>query len=156
MTGNSEDFKELFKLYSKDVQNYAHSILKNKDDAKDAVQEVFLRYIKTHEYYRGECSMKTWLLVLTRNYCFKRLNGKANFLDSIDEVTEPSNQEKISLKITVDEALDRLKPDEYEIVYLKDYAGYSYNEISEIMGISLDNVKVKLFRVRQKLKNYLQ
>lgn len=153
---SSENIKELFRLYSKDVQNYAQGILKNREDSKDALQEVFLRYMNTYQHFRGECSIKTWLLVLTRNYCFKRLNGKTALLDTIEESNEPVNEEKISIKITVDEALERLRPDEYEIVYLKDYAGYSYNEISGIMGISIDNVKVKLFRVRQKLKKYLQ
>lgn len=153
---DKENFKELFKLHSKDMRNYARGILKNSDDAKDAVNDVFERYMKTFNYYKGDCSIKTWLLVLTRNYCFKKLNGKANLLSSIEDDNELTIDENITLKITVDEALDRLKPDEYEIVYLKDYAGYSYNEISAIMELSVDNVKVKLFRVRQKLKKYLQ
>lgn len=150
------EFKELFRLYSKDIFNYSHSLLKNKDDAKDAVQDVFIKFIETQSTFRGECSLKTWLLVITRNYCYKRLKKPLPVFDSIEENQQMTAEENICLKISVDDAIQSLTQPEYELVYLREYAGYSYNEISEIMNITLDLVKVKLFRVRRKLKKYLE
>lgn len=151
-----DNFRELFKLYSKEMIDYARGILKDKDEAKDAVQDVFIRYMDTYQSFREDCSIKTWLMVLTRNHCLKKLNGRAVSLLSLTDELEINNDEKITLKISVDDAMERLDSNEYEIIYLKDFAGYSYNEITSIMKISVDNVKVRLFRARQKLKKYLQ
>ena len=65
----------------------------------------------------------------------------------IDENTikiyDPSFEDNISLN----EAISKLDPEEFEIIYLREYACHSYKEMAEILGISVDNVKVKLFRV---------
>ena len=150
------EFKELFKLYSTDIFNYSHSLLKNRDDAKDAVQDVFVRFFETQNSFRGECSVKTWLLVITRNYCYRKLNKTLPQIESLEDETPISYEETIHQKITVDDILDSLKPDEYELVYLREYAGYSYNEICDILGMSLENVKIRLFRIRQKLKRIIE
>jgi len=146
---------DIFKKYSADILRYSFSLLKNSDDAKDAVQEVFIRYINSRENFRGECSEKTWLLTITRNYCFKLLArnkpAKADNNDEFPQLYDP----KLDIAITLKDAINSLSPEDYELVYLREYAGHTYQEISEILEISTDNVKIKLFRVRQKLKQYL-
>jgi RNA polymerase sigma-70 factor, ECF subfamily len=148
--------KELFQTYSGDVFNYSLSILKDYDDAKDAVQEVFIRFIKSEETFRGECSYKTWLLTITRNYCYRKSEGKSNQLQKIDGALPNAYEMNIDSSISLNDALAELSKDEYEIFYLREYAGYSYLEIAEILKISVDNVKVKLYRVRQRLRKYLK
>jgi RNA polymerase sigma-70 factor (ECF subfamily) len=148
---------ELFNSYSKDVLHYSLSLLRNYDDAKDAVQEVFIRFIKSKDSFRSECSYKTWLLTITRNYCFMKLNaGRKNETESIDETTQLIDQPDFDNSISLKDAVNMLNKYEYELIYLREFACYSYKEISEILDISIDNVKTKLFRVRQKLRNYLK
>jgi len=149
-------FKELFSSYSDDILNYSMSLLKDSDDAKDAVQEVFIRFINSQSSFRGDCSYKTWLLVITRNYCYKKLNGKTNQPVLIDENFPHTYEPKLEEKITLNDALKKLKHEEFELIYLREYACHSYQEIAEILGISVDNVKVKLFRVREQLRKYLK
>lgn len=148
--------KELFSSYSDDILNYSMSLLKDSDDAKDAVQEVFIRFINSQSSFRGDCSYKTWLLVITRNYCYKKLNGKANQPVPIDENFLHTYEPKLEDKITLNDALKKLNSEEFELVYLREYACHSYQEIAEILGITVDNVKVKLFRVREQLRKYLK
>lgn len=147
---------ELFNSYSNDILNYSLSLLKNYDDAKDALQDVFVKFINNQNSFRGECSYKTWLLTITRNYCYDRLDGKAKQPERIDEnflkVYEPRLDDIISLN----DALSKLSQEEFELIYLREYACHSYQEMAEILGISIDNVKVKLFRVRQLLRKYLK
>jgi len=50
--------------------------MKNEDDAKDVVQEVFLRCNKKLGSFRGDCTEKTWLMIIARNYCYKILKTK--------------------------------------------------------------------------------
>jgi RNA polymerase sigma-70 factor (ECF subfamily) len=156
MNLKANNVKELFEDYSDDILNYSLSLLKNYDDAKDAVQEVFIRFIKSQDSFRGECSYKTWLLTITRNYCFGKMNGKGRQPERIDDnfikIYEPDIDGIISLK----DALDKLNEEDTELIYLREYAGHSYREIAEILDISVDNVKVKLFRVREHLRKYLK
>jgi RNA polymerase sigma-70 factor, ECF subfamily len=148
--------KELFKTYSGDVLNYSYSILKDYDDAEDAVQEVFMQFMKSENIFRGECSYKTWLLTITRNYCYQKINKNPNHLVTIDANLPDTYEMSIDASISLNDALAELPVEEYELIYLRAYAGYSYNEISEVLNVSIDNVKVKLFRVRQKLRKYLK
>lgn len=147
---------ELFNSYSNDILNYSMSLLKDYDDAKDALQEVFVRYINSQNSFKGECSYKTWLLVITRNYCFKKLNGKASRPLPIGENLLITFEAELDDKISLNDALEKLSKEEFEIIYLREYACYSYKEMAEILGITIDNVKVKLFRVREQLRKYLK
>jgi RNA polymerase sigma-70 factor (ECF subfamily) len=156
MLENKKSAKELFRTYSNDVFRYSLSILKDYEDAKDAVQDVFMQFLKSEDSFRGECSSKTWLLTLTRNYCYKKLIHKSNGLERIDENLPDYYEMSVDSTITLNDALVKLSKEDYELIYLREYAGYSYLEISEILGISLDNVKIKLFRARQRLKEYLE
>lgn len=148
--------EEIFIKYSNDVFHYALSLLKNYEEAKDARQEVFLKFIKSSESFRGDCNDKTWLLVITRNYCYRKLRDDNKANTSIEEISEISEMENLDKKISLSDAISRLNQEDSEIIYLREYAGHSYKEMSEILETSIDNVKVKLFRVRKKLRNYLK
>jgi RNA polymerase sigma-70 factor (ECF subfamily) len=156
MNPKENNVKELFELYSRDILHYSMSLLKDSDDAKDAVQEVFVRFINSQSTFRGECSYKTWLLVITRNYCYKKLNGKSSKVMPISESMNETLVHNFDEKITLEEAMRKLSDEDYELIYLREYACHSYKEIAEILGISIDNVKVKLFRVREQLRKYLK
>ena len=148
---------ELYERYSKDIFRYSFSILKNNEEAEDAVQEVFVKYAESESSFKGECSYKTWLLIITRNYCFSRMRNK-NFnnkdVDNRDfeQGFDPDYESQISLR----DALMKLSEEHNELIYLKEYEGFSYKEIAEITKLSLENVKIKLFRARQELRKILK
>jgi len=156
MFNKEKDLTELFNSYYKDIFHYSLSLLKDYDDAKDAVQEVFVKFIKNRNSFRGECSYKTWLLTITRNYCFNKLNGRAKAVEKFDELQSISSEPKFEDQISLQDALSKLDKEDHELIYLREYACYSYAEIAVILGISVDNVKIKLFRIRQKLRSYLK
>lgn len=156
MINKEKTVTELFNSYSDDILNYSMSILKDYDEAKDAVQEVFVRYIRNEESFRGDCSYKTWLLTITRNYCLKKLNGRAGKTETIDENIFETTVPSIETRISLNDALARLSTEEYELIYLRDYECHTYQEMALILGITVDNVKVKLFRVRKHLRKYLE
>jgi len=148
---------ELYEKYSKDIFKYSFSILNDEDDAKDAVQEVFVKYAENENSFKRNCSYKTWLLVLTRNYCFNKTKSKGFNNASLEEQTFIRNYEaSYDTQITVRDALMQLNPEDNELIYLREYENYSYKEIAEITEQSLENVKIKIFRVRQKLRKILR
>jgi RNA polymerase sigma-70 factor, ECF subfamily len=147
---------ELFKIYSYDILSYAASLLKDKDDAKDALQEVFVKFINSQNTFRGECSYKTWLLTITRNYCFSKLRQKSKKTEELVESFLVDDTANIDTNISFQDAMKKLSDDENELFYLKEYAGYSYKEISEILEMNVNTVKTKLFKIRRKLKDFLK
>ena len=64
-------------------------------------------------------------------------------------------QEQIDIKVLLEQALAQLPENQRSIVLLRDYEGYAYKEIAEILKMSETQVKVYLFRARKKLKQYL-
>ena len=148
---------DLYEKYSEDIFKYSLSILKDYEEAKDAVQEVFVKYAESINSFKGDCSIKSWLLIITRNYCFNKLRSKSFNNERIEEdifygVSIPNFDEQISLE----EALKKLSPEHNELIYLKEYEGYSYKEIAEITELTFENVKIKLFRARQELRKILK
>ncbi len=147
---------ELFNLYSDDVLRYALSILKNLEEARDIRQEVFLKFLESADSYEERCNQKTWLFTITRNQCYnllKRASGKNTGLEKI--ILLHRDNENINDIITMRDALSKLSAEESEMVYLKDFERYSYREMAVILDISVDNVKVKLFRTKQKLRKLI-
>ena len=146
----------IFKSFYPDILAYSASLLKNSDDAKDAVQEVFIRFMAHQNKFKEDCSIKTWLLIITRNYCYTRLKEKGRNGVVVDDNFRQTGTNNIEIRLILEEAVSKLKTEEYELLYLKEFAGYTYNEISEIMNISVNNAKIRLFRIRQQLKEFLK
>lgn len=148
---------ELYERYSKDIFKYSFSILKDEEEAKDAVQEVFVKYVQNESSFKGECSQKTWLLVITRNYCYNKIKSKGFNNDRIDEsLFDKQYETDYDIQISLRDALMKLSTEQNELVYLREYEGYSYKEIAEITEQSLENVKIKIFRARKRLREILR
>ncbi len=148
---------ELYGRYSGDIFRYSLSILKNKEEAEDAVQEVFVKYAETESTFKGDCSYKTWLLVIARNYCFNRIKSKGHKNSRMDDaVFEEGVNPNYDTLISLRDAMLALPVDYSELIYLKEYEGFSYKEIAEITKLSPENVKIKLFRARQELRRILK
>ena len=148
---------ELYERYSKDIFKYSFSILKDEDDAKDAVQEVFVKFAENENSFKRNCSYKTWLLVLTRNYCFNKIKSKEFNNENLEEKTYNRTYETdYDTRITIRDALMQLNHEDNELIYLREYESYSYKEIAELTEQSLENVKIKIFRARQKLREILK
>ncbi len=148
-------FEVLYKIYSKDLFRYSYSILRNRFDAEDAVQETFRKYIEKDSRFRRDCSIKTWLMTLARNHCYDVIR-KRTIKNESDDYKEPAYRaDNLDLRVSLEEAFMKLNPEETELIYLRDKAGYSYAEIAGLLSISVENVKIKLYRTRRKLREIL-
>lgn len=150
-------FMELYEKYSMDIYRYSLSILKDDDDAKDAVQETFVKYVENEKSFRGDASQKTWLLVVARNYCYSKLKRAEKSNIRIDEeIFDETYEPQFDSEITLKDALICLNSEHNELLFLKEYGGYSYKEIAELTEQSIENVKIKLFRARRQLREILK
>lgn len=123
---------------------------------KDVVQDSFL---KLWEKGKGlqENQIKSWLFTTAYRFSLaeiKKRNTKVSTDVLSDRVTQPADDP--DLKTIINESLSLLSELQKSVMLLKDYQGYDYKEIAQILDISTDSVKVHLFRGRQKIKNRLK
>lgn len=145
-------FEKIFEQYSTKIYRYCLMYLKNHHDAQDCTQNTFLKLYQNKKNHEA-IHLKNWLYTVARNECFMylRRNKKvfaldASILDCIEGKSERYHYEIIS---TI--------PEKYrEILYLYYYEGYSQKEIAAILSISLDAVKKRMVRGRQKLEGKLR
>ncbi len=167
--GEQSSFDKLIKKYKDRIYRIIFMIIQDKSEADDITQEVFLRAFLKINTFRAESSFFTWLYSIAINECRHALRKKKGMLISIDSVLQAddnlklgdilkSNEESPESRLIREEQIEMLNriinmlPDKYKTVYvLKIIDGLSYKEISEILNISIEKVKVWLFRAREKL-----
>ena len=173
--GDSDAFEQLVKKYERFVYTTVCYLIKNREDAFDVSQEVFLRIYRSLASFRGDSSFATWLYRICKNACFDFLRKNAkhhadisttlydeNEDDTILEIPDSSRAtdpeaayEQLEQKEAIRFAITRLSPEHREIILLRDLEGYSYIEISEMLEMEQGTVKSRLSRARQALKNIL-
>lgn len=144
------------KEYKIPLYNYIYRILYNKDDAEDLLQEVFLKFFKNIEHIDFKRNIKAFIFKIARNSCIDFLRKRKNEMPFVDEIYEkPCNfYERMKLKGKIERALLNLKKEDREIIILKYFENFKIKEISEIMGIPENTVKIKILRALKKLRNY--
>ena len=134
-------------------------VLKNigdSDAAQDIVQDCFLKTWERLDEIRVETA-KSYLFTIAYNATidFFRRGKKTSSLEQTQVPISQTFQHSSDLSELLNEAIDRLPATQKTVILLRDYEGYSYEEIAQIAGISIDQVKVYIFRARAALKKYL-
>jgi len=154
--------KEIIPLKDK-LFRYALNYLKESSVAEDVIQDVFLKLWKKREEFYKIKNIEAWSMTMTRNLSLDLLKrNKVEFTDPLF-IKEPVMRsgtpdnliEQSELKDNVHEIIESLSEKQRQVVFLRDIEGYSYREISEIIGIDQNLVKVTLFRARENLRKKL-
>lgn len=143
---------EAFNKYSDMVYRLAFARVKNKYDADDILQEVFLRFMKQKSKLNNEEHTKALLIRITIN-CTKSLFTSSSF--KRNQVLDENLSVDMPEMDTLDAVL-RLPRKYRTVIHLHYYCGYKIEEISEILHTKPSTVKSQLLRARQKLKTYLE
>ena len=151
--------------YGSDVINVAYSYLKNYHLAQDVAQDVFLRAYSRYDSFRGESSVKTWLLSITANRCKDYLRSWAARHEVLDGGGFDYEPAPFDTEREVTESLERDRlwaavhslPIKYrEVLILYYQRGMSGQEIAAVLGTSEQTVRTRLHRGRQALKAQLE
>jgi RNA polymerase sigma-70 factor (ECF subfamily) len=143
----------IYRENSRYVYNVALGILRNKDEAEDVMQNVFIKLFDSFRAFRGEANIKTYLYRMTVNKSidyirFQSLHSKKNEEIEIPEAAKNTD----SAKATLDSLLENLKDDLKIPVLLSEIGGFSYKEIASILRINLGTVKSRINRGITRLK----
>lgn len=130
--------------------------LRHEEDARDIVQSAFEKLWRNREKIETE-KAKSFLFTVGYNQMIDhiRKHKRVQLKDDFSDDNRTQYQHDDSLKKTLMQALNRLNETQKSLVMLKDYEGYSYEEIGKIMSLNESQVKVYLHRARLTLKNYL-
>lgn len=142
--------------FSQRLFAYAFKWTKNEHDANDMVQDVYGKLWQNRKKVEVE-KVKSWLFTAMHNSLVNFSKKKKNF--RLDDVCykEPSySNQNYDLQDLIEKTLNNLPEVQKAIILLRDNEGYDYNEIGEILGLKESQVKVYLFRARQKVKNQLK
>lgn len=151
------------KEYNKAVDEYADNIfrfalkhVRNEMDARDIVQETFTKVWIRHEDV-DYSKVKSYLFTAAYNTMLDLIKKEKRSGD-IEYVGERSDNVSmnVDLQEVLHEALDRLPAIQKTVVLLRDYEGYSYEEIAEITNLNESQVKVYIFRARKTLQQYIK
>ncbi|HMF71834.1 MAG TPA: sigma-70 family RNA polymerase sigma factor [Flavitalea sp.] len=168
LAGDTRIFSELVKRYQNFVFTITLRYTPNREDAEEIAQDAFIKAFKSLKDFRGDSKFSTWLYTITTTSCLSFLRKKKLNIQSLDNekvfaVVEnqdsgfSANQmETKSRQAMVNEAIQLLSPDDANILTLFYKGEQSLEEISIVMGIEANAVKVRLHRARGRLKEKIQ
>jgi RNA polymerase sigma-70 factor (ECF subfamily) len=142
----------------------ALNITGNKEDAEDVVQDVLFNVWKKKEDWEKIGNMEAYCFRSTRNIALDKIALKENQHEAIPENFDfPAQEDDIQHKIEEQEQIDKLEkwlgklPEKQQTIFLlREVEELSYKEIALILSISEEQVKINLFRLRRKLKEYFE
>lgn len=146
------------------LYRFALRLLGNEDEAKDLVQEVFIKVWDKRTEMHEVQNTEAWCMRVTRNLAYDKLRQKQrrpsnpleNSFDLEIDTPDPYKYMELSDSIKrVGKLIEALPEKQRVAIHLRDVEGYSYNEISDIMGIDLNQVKTNLFRARNAVREKL-
>ena len=173
--GNAESFGLLFERYKNRVFSYLLVLTRNREEAEDLFQEIFIKVIDKLPFYREENKFGPWLFTLARNAFLDSrkssgyLSGKRTF--SMDEpdadgaalgdrLASDGDPEKNFLSgeeaRKIEAAFGRISPEQKEVIVLRHYGGMSFREISEQLGLPIGTVLARFSRGAEKLREALK
>jgi RNA polymerase sigma-70 factor (ECF subfamily) len=171
--GSDAAFDYLVTYYHAGVYNLVYGILADSADAADVTQDVFLRVFRGIRGFRGGSSLKTWLYRVSvrqalnhRRWCWRHHRqqisidaeeeGRYSAMELRDDEATPFEQlATLEMQSTVRRALAAVPPLFRSAVILRDLEGLSYEEIAEILEVSVGTVKSRILRGRRTLKEIL-
>jgi RNA polymerase sigma-70 factor, ECF subfamily len=159
------DFYQVYDDYYDRIRQYIQASVKNRWIADDLVQETFLRVLQNFSQIRDQAKLSAWIYRIAANLCQDHFRHAHRNLIPFDEQTagelpgEPSLEiqiEQYQLSLLVQERIKLLPEPLRQVIFLCDIKQESYQEAADLLGISLENVKVRLHRARKRLKVLLE
>lgn len=175
--GDARAFEQLLKRHEKSVFNFCLRMVGDREAARDATQEVFLKVVRNVDKWEQQARFTTWLFTLARNHCIDALrkasHRKTASLDQslkgaedngttlgdrvADEssVTPDRGAESLRLRGTLADAIASLSDEQREVFVMREYSGMPFKEIAEVVGVPENTVKSRMRYALEHLRGFL-
>ena len=174
LQGDQQAYSKLLTKYKGAIFNLVYKMVKNKEEAEDLVQETFVKAFGALPTFDERYAFSTWLFKIASNNCIDYLRKKKLKTFSIDKTAESKDGEikqsfediktpdpEISAiekekKSLIEAAIDSLPAKYRDAIILRHKEDKSYEEIADILNLPIGTIKARIFRAREKLKQYLK
>lgn len=165
--GDQQAFESLVRRYRNEVYAMCHHFVRNREEAWDLSQEVFVKAYRALDRFRGDSGFKSWLMRIAANHAkdhLKRRRLDTVAFDDSHRVDSPASSmagpdrglELKELGRVIDQAVQSLPKKHQTAFMLREYEGLSYQEMAGVMGCSVGTVMSRLFHARHKLQDILK
>ena len=157
--GADRSFERLYRKHAGDVYRYALVVLRNQADAEDVTQTTFLNAYRAMEKGERPRSPENWLIAIAHNVCRQRFRQSQRRPTEVvyeDELAETIVEEEALSAEDIRRALGHLAFNQRSALVMRELEGRSYQEIAEILGVSLSAVETLIFRARRALREQLE
>ncbi len=151
---DKKSYEELYKKYYKLVYNIAFSILKNKENAEDISQNVFIKIGNLKKEKLPNSYEASWLYTVTKNECISLFRKTKETL-TIEDIKNENLEDEIEgiiQKNSYEKLMENLEKIEKQIIFLKVEAGYSFKEIARLLKMPIGTVQWKYYKSLHALK----
>lgn len=176
INGNSDAFGKLIEKYSSFVYRTVFFDIKNKEDAEDISQEVFIKAYKALSGFRSDSEFSTWIYRICKNTVYDHIRKSSRDKSiPLSEMTSGEEGDRIydipddsgkydpektyiskETSDAVNDAISSLSEEHRSIIVMRDIEGYSYSEIASVLSLEGGTVKSRLSRARNALKKKLE
>jgi RNA polymerase sigma-70 factor (ECF subfamily) len=167
LAGNCNPFRYIVDRHKNKAYNLAFRICGNHEEAEEIAQDSFLKAYRSLKSFKMKSSFATWLYRIVYNTAISYVRIKKKALLSLEDFpadatdfmgtnTSEEDAEKEYRSSLINFALQKISDEERGLISLYYYDDMSIEEISEVVGISKSNIKVKLFRARQKMLEIIE
>ena len=163
LDGDDNGFVEIVRDYKDGLILYLDSFVRNVSVAEELAEDTFVRLGVKKPHFSGKSSFKTWLYAIGRNAAIDALRKRSRLeTASIDDCAELSDLESLETaylreerKIILHRAMNQLKPEYRQVLWLIYFEGFSCREAAKLMRKSTHNIETLTYRARQSLKSEL-
>ncbi|GHS85964.1 RNA polymerase sigma factor [Bacteroidia bacterium] len=151
------EYNHCVDIYSDNIYRFILKHCKDKDWASDVVQDAYVKLWDNVEKISAD-KAKSYLFATAHHAMIDDIRKQKVYRNFVDFATPTTPHYEYQYSDTleiVNKLLDQMPSDQKSVLMLRDYEGYSYEDIAEITGLSLSQVKVYIFRARTALKNKL-
>jgi RNA polymerase sigma-70 factor (ECF subfamily) len=152
-------FERLYQKHAGDVYRYALVILRNQADAEGVTQTTFMNAYRAFERGERPRAPQNWLIAIAHNVCrqrFRQSQRRPNEVELNEELAEAVVEEDSISAEDIRRALGHLGFNQRAALVMRELEGRSYQEIAEILGLSISAVETLIFRARRALREQLE
>ena len=150
------EYNQCVNQYADNVYRFILKSIRNEEDAKDIVQSAFEKMWTSRQQVEND-RCKSYLFTVAYHQMIDhiRKNKRIVLKEDFSDTSKITNKQQHDSKRVLNDAINRLSEIQKSLVMLKDYEGYSYEEIGKITGLNESQVKVYLHRARLQLREYI-
>lgn len=156
LEGSERAWFSLVKRYERRLYNYGYRMTGSREDAMDIVQDVLMSVYRNLAGYRGDGVFAAWLFRIASYRCtdYLRRRGRQPGMDEADDIVDEGgiDLERVDSNAALLQLMGCLSKDQREVIELKFFQGFTFEEISMQLGISSNTAKSRIYAALRKMK----